>query len=93
MGQHRTGSQIDELLRNYRDRGNMTRQVFCEKHGIGRSTLGYYLRRKQGGNTGLVRVELTPPTPAGFALVLANGRRIECGAGDLAELIRIAEVA
>jgi hypothetical protein len=93
MGRHRTGIEIDEVLRNYRDRGNMTRQAFCEKHGIGRSTLGYYLRRHRSGDTGLARVELMPPMPGGYALVLANGRRIECGTGDLAELIRIAEVA
>jgi hypothetical protein len=93
MGQHRSSSQIEELLRNYRERGNMTREAFCEKYGIGRSTLGYYVRRYNGQRGGLARVEVTPTPPAGFTLVLANGRRIECGGTDLAELIRVAEVA
>jgi hypothetical protein len=93
MGQHRTKIQIEELLRSYHERGKMTRQTFCEKYGVGRSTLGYYLRRHSNGTCALARVEVTTAAPPNFTLVLGNGRRIECGTTDLAELIRIAEVA
>ncbi len=95
MAQRRRRDQIEQLLRSYGERGGVTRQAFCEARGISRSTLGYYLRRygRDGGSATLVEVRLQGEEhrPAPFALVLGNGRRIECGEAELPQLIRIAE--
>lgn len=96
MAQKRTEEEIEELLRRYDARGNMTRRAFCESQAIAVSTLGYYLRRRAAPAVDLVRVKLTNGVVAGagrFALVLGNGRRIECGPGELAHLISAAEHA
>jgi hypothetical protein len=91
----RSTTEIEQLLQGYRDRGELTRRAFCEKQGISLATLDYYLRRsRKHGKKGvrLARVELTPPEARErFALILTNGRRVECGAAGLAELIRTAE--
>ena len=103
MARRRSPEEISELVAHYRNSG-LTQQQYCEQHKVTKSTLGRYLQRHGGGQR-LVRVQVRPepepelePTPgAGFALVLANGRRIESGwkfAGDaLGQLIRIAEGA
>jgi len=95
MAQRRKREQIERLLRSYRERGGVTRQAFCESHGIARSTLGYYLRRygREAGSARLIEVKLQAGEhrSAPFALVLGNGRRIECGQAELPQLIRIAE--
>ena len=90
---------IEDLIAQYRNRGDLTRRAFCEKSGITLATLDYYLRRY--GNTPgklapspLARVEVKTLAGAGrFALVLANGRRIECEEAELGALIRIGEQA
>ena len=71
----------------------MTGWAFCEAEGIGKSTLGYYLRQRARPVMRLTRVRITeePAAAARFALVLANGRRIECGSAELAHLISTAE--
>jgi hypothetical protein len=94
MPRKRSDKEVEELLRGYEARGKVTRRAFCKEHGIGLSTLGYYLRRRVGPS-----VRLTPVRVAGesagcagrFALVLGNGRRIECGPAELEHLISIAE--
>jgi len=94
MPQKRTEKTIDELLRRYGSRGEMTRHAFCEAEGIPRSTLGYYLLRRARPAVRLARVKVAeePTAVAGrFALILANGRRIECGAAELPQLISVAE--
>jgi hypothetical protein len=93
MPQKRTREEIEELLRRYHSRGDMTGRTFCEAEGIGRSTLGYYLRRRAAPAVRLARVRIAeePATAGRFALVLANGRRIECGPAELAHLISAAE--
>jgi hypothetical protein len=89
----RTKQEIAQILKQYRERGGVTRQEFCESRGISLSTLGYYVRRHGRGTPAvkLARVTIQAPEPAPFALVLLNGRRIECGAEALATLLRIAE--
>jgi hypothetical protein len=90
-----TQGEIDKLLRAYRERGELTRQGFCERRGMTLTTLDYYLRRygKRAEPVGkLARVEMTPAEgPARFPLLLAKGRRVECGGAELAQLLRTAE--
>jgi hypothetical protein len=74
----------------------MTRREYCAKHGIGMSTLDYWRRVRRKQKPMLVRVAVEEARPqTGFALVLANGRRIESSwsfsASDLEKLIRAAE--
>lgn len=91
-----THEQIQHLIRQYRDRGVMTRREFCESRGVTPTTLDYYLRRYGSKRpvTRLARVEIAESREQGrYTLVLANGRRIECGEIDLAQLIRLAEEA
>jgi hypothetical protein len=76
----------------------MTQIGYCRQAGICRSSLCRYLQGRSGGQ-GLVRVNLNATEgyeqDRGFALVLSNGRRIECGwtfgETELARLIRVAE--
>ena len=95
MPQRPTKDRIQQLIQSYHDRGAVTRHVFCEAHHISKSTLSYYLRRHREGNpqqTAFVEVNVTREQPSSvFALVLANGRRIECRQAELAQLIRTAE--
>jgi hypothetical protein len=94
MPQKRTEEDIQELLRRYRWRGDMTGRAFCEAEGIAPSVLGYYLRGCARPAVRLARVKITKEATARsgvFALVLANGRRIECGPAELPHLISAAE--
>lgn len=69
-----------------------SRRAFCLQRGIAVSTLDYW-RRALARRPRLAAVTIVPDV-ARFALVLANGRRIECSTEDeLARLIRIAERA
>lgn len=77
----------------------MTQIAYCQQTGVGRSTLGRYVRLRSGGGQRLVRVKVKRTAVSeqgrGFTLVLSNGRRIECGWGfgesGLRQLIRVAE--
>ena len=94
MPQKRTEEEVAELLRRYEDRGNVTRRAFCKGHGVGISTLGYYLLRQTTPSVRLARVKITSDSANDarqFQLVLANGRRIECGLEELPHLIGAAE--
>jgi hypothetical protein len=94
MPRKRTEEQVAELLRRYDDRGNVTRRAFCKSEGVGVSTLGYYLRRQTTSSVRLTEVKVSSESAseAGrFQLVLANGRRIECGLAELPHLIGAAE--
>jgi hypothetical protein len=102
MGKTATAEQIEQLLTDYRNRGEMTRRGFCESRDMSLSMLDYYLRR-YGTSTKaqaakLVRVNVRTVEASGrFTLVLANGRRIEStwnfADAELARLIRIVEGA
>ena len=94
MPRKRTEEEVAELLRRYDDRGDVTRRAFCQSEGVGVSTLGYYLRRQTTSSARLTRVKITSESASEarrFQLVLANGRRIECGLAELPHLIGEAE--
>ena len=74
----------------------MTRREYCAKNGIGMTTLDYWRRAHRKQKPRLVEVAVEQAhSSAGFALVLANGRRIESWwsfvEADLEKLIRVAE--
>lgn len=71
----------------------LTRQEFAARAGISVAMLDYRRARARADGP-LVEVELTPalgwPGGAGVTLVLANGRRVELGAGfDAATFTRL----
>jgi len=91
----RSKEEIQVLVEGFAKSG-MTRREYCAKHGMGISTLDYWRRAHRKQKPRLVKVEVEPAQPlAGFALVLANGRRIESSwrfsEADLEKLIRVAE--
>jgi hypothetical protein len=92
-----TDDEIKQLVDGYLARGEMTRPQFCESRAMNVSTLDYYLRRYKVISkpvTRLAKVKVKASSSGmggGFALVLANGRRIECGEAGLARLMYIAE--
>ena len=91
----RSKEEISGLVEKFAKSG-MTRREYCAKHGIGMSTLDYWRRARRKLKTKLVRVAIeNPESLTGFALVLADGRRIESAwtfsEADLRRLIRAAE--
>jgi transposase-like protein len=87
--------EIRRIVEGYAQSG-MTRREYCQKHNIPITTLDYWRRRIQKSKPKLVEVAVEAAQPsAGFALVLANGRRIESswrfGEADLLRLICAAE--
>ena len=98
MATKRTAEEIQRLLNGYRQRSG-TRAEYCRQQGISIHMLSYYLQRQaQQVRPRLARVRLASSSTnaAGtFALLLRNGRRIECAwnfrDADLTRLIRIAE--
>lgn len=98
MARRRTTEEMDEVLGQYRASG-LTQIEYCRQTGMVLSTLGRYLRRRNGAEQQFLRVnvEAKPEAGAGFVVVLGNGRRIESGwrfgDADLARLIRVAEGA
>ncbi len=97
MKRGRNAEEIQRIVEGYRTSG-LSRRQYCEQVGIGVSTLDYYLTRERKGQR-LVRVRVAQRAErgVGFALVLANGRRIESGwefgEAELARLIRVAEAS
>jgi transposase-like protein len=94
-GGMRSKEEIRRIVEGFAKSG-MTRREYCAKKGIGMSTLDYWRRAHRKGKPKLVEVDVEPGQPAvGFALVLANGRRIESSwsfsAVELEKLIRVAE--
>jgi transposase-like protein len=90
----RSKQEVRRMVEDYA-RSGMTRRAYCHKHKIPLSTLDYW-RRVHNRTPRLVEVAVEAPEPAGgFALVLANGRRIESSwrfaEADLLRLIRAAE--
>lgn len=86
--------EVRRIVEDYA-RSGMTRREYSQRHNIPITTLDYW-RRVHHSKPRLVEVavEAQEPSP-GFALVLANGRRIESawrfGEADLLRLIRAAE--
>jgi hypothetical protein len=93
-GSMRSKPEVRRIVEGYAQSG-MTRREYCEKHNIPITTLDYW-RRVHKGKPRLVEVAVEQEQAgAGFALVLANGRRIESSwrfsESDLLRLIRLAE--
>jgi hypothetical protein len=95
-GRMRSKEEIRGIIQGFAKSG-MTRREYCAQHNIGIATLDYWRRVEKKSNPKLVEVAIeTQPQPTGgFALVLANGRRIESSwkfvAADLTRLIQVAE--
>jgi transposase-like protein len=68
-------AEMRRMVDDYTQSG-MTRREYCQKHNIPISTLDYW-RGIQKRKPRLVEVAIETEVTAGFALVLANGRRIE----------------
>ena len=96
MARKRSAEQIRRLIDEYGASG-LTRLEFCERHHVPVTTLDYW-RRSQPRKPRLVEVEVAAnEIPQGFALILANGRRIESSwrfaDAELARLIQLVETA
>lgn len=90
----RSKREVRRIVEGYASSG-MTRRQYCQEHGISITTLDYW-RRKHSNGAKLLEVAIEPPQAGpGFALVLANGRRIESSwkfaEANLLRLIRVAE--
>ena len=91
----RSEQEIRSILNSFAKSG-MTRREYCERHNLAITTLDYW-RRAQKSKPKLIEVTLETQAQldGGFALVLANGRRIESSwkfaEAELLRLIRVAE--
>ena len=91
----RSKQEVRKLIDGFAKSG-MTRREYCAKHGVAMTTLDYWRRAHRKQKPTLVPVAIEEARPlAGFALELANGRRIESSwdfiGADLEKLIRVVE--
>jgi len=92
----RSKREIRRIVEGFAKSG-LTRREYCAKHGVAMTTLDYWRRahRRQKPTLVPVAIEEAHHPLAGFALVLANGRRIESSwsfaEADLQRLIRALE--
>ena len=92
----RSKGEIRGIVEGFAKSG-LTRREYCARHNIAMTTLDYWRRTQKGRKPKLVEVAIEPPAQGfgGFAVVLANGRRIESSwrfaEADLARAIRVAE--
>ena len=94
-GEMRSKEEILKIAEGFAKSG-MTRREYCAKYGVTMATLDYWRRAHRKQKPTLVPVVIEEARPlAGFALVLANGRRIESSwnfiTADLDKLIRVVE--
>ena len=94
-GGMRSKEEVRGLVEGFAKSG-LTRREYCAKHGVAITTLDYWRRAHRKQKPKLVEVAIEQAQPlTGFALVLANGRRIESSwrfvAADLEKLIHVAE--
>jgi transposase-like protein len=95
-GGMRSKEEIRRIVEGFAKSG-LTRREYCARRGIAVTTLDYWRRahRRQKPTLIPVAIQETHHALAGFALVLANGRRIESSwsfiEADLEKLIRAAE--
>jgi transposase-like protein len=104
MGKRRSVAERRRLIEEHRASG-MTRREFCEQHQIPLTTLDSWKRAERNpSKPRLLAVNIEDDhagsktqASAGFALNLANGRRIESGwnfaEADLIRVIRVVENA
>ena len=94
-GGMRSKEEIRRIVEGFAKSG-LTRHEYCARHGVAMTTLDYWRRADRKQKPKLVEVDVEPGQPTGFALVLANGRRIESSwsfvEAALEKLIRAAEV-
>ena len=91
-GRMRSKQEIRGLVDGFAKSG-VRRQKYCEKHNIPVTTFDYW-RRARKSQPRLVEVAIETQPSEGFALVLANGRRIESSwKFAKAELLRLIGVA
>jgi hypothetical protein len=89
MAETERAVEMRRMMEEYEGSGQ-SRRAYCERRGIAVSTFDYW-RRELAKRPRLVAVRVAE-SEARFALVLANGRRIECwGDEGLAALMRMAE--
>jgi transposase-like protein len=91
----RSKEEVRRIVEGFAKSG-MTRREYCARHGVAMTTLDYWRRAHWKQKPRLVELAVERAhSPAGFALVLANGRRIESSWGfveaDLEKLILVAE--
>jgi transposase-like protein len=92
----RSKEEIRRIVEGFVKSG-LTRREYCAKQGVAMTTLDYWRRthRKQKPTLVPLAIEEAHQPLAGFALVLANGRRIESSwrfvEADLEKLIQVAE--
>lgn len=91
----RSKQEIRGIVEGFAKSG-VTRREYCARHGIAITTLDYWRRTQRQRKPELLRVDVEEAQPRiGFALVLANGRRIESSwsfaESALQKLIRVAE--
>jgi transposase-like protein len=92
----RSKREIRRIVEGFAKSG-LTRREYCGKHGVAMTTLDYWRRahRREKATLVPVAIEEAHHPLAGFALVLANGRRIESSwsfaEADLRRLIRALE--
>jgi hypothetical protein len=92
-GRMRSKQEIRGIVDGFAKSG-MKRREYCEKHNIPITTFDYW-RRARKRKPKLLEVAIETQPSAGFALILANGRRIESSwkfaEAELLRLIRVAE--
>ena len=72
----RSKDEIRGLVEGFAKSG-MTRQEYCARHGVAMRTLDYWRRAHRKQKPKLVEVDVEQARPTGgFALMLANGRRV-----------------
>lgn len=91
----RSKEKIRDIVKGFAKSG-MTRREYCASCGVAMTRFDYWRRAQRKRAPRLVQVAIEEARSAsGFALVLANGRRIETSwsfsAADLEKLIRVAE--
>ena len=91
----RSKQEMRNIIAGFSESG-MTRREYCAKHGVTMATLDYWRRAHRKQKPTMVPVAIEEARPlTGFALVLANGRRIESSwnfiTADLDKLIRVVE--
>ncbi len=87
-------AEMRRVIEEYGASG-LGRKEFCEQRGVALTTFDYW-RRELNGKPRMMEVKVAASEPVGrFALILANGRRIESAwrftDAELTRLIRVVE--
>ena len=89
----RSKEEIRRIVKGFENSG-MSRRAYCAEHGIAITTLDYWRRGNRKQKPALIPVTIEEAQPAGFTLILTNGRRIESSwSFDAAALDKLIHVA